>query len=64
MLKFSSSKILVPVDFSETSRLVLDHAGFIAQYTKGEIYLLHVVAVSNPVLNILIPEVHIERNTL
>ncbi|MCX8080265.1 MAG: universal stress protein [Bacteroidia bacterium] len=64
MLKFKSSKILVPVDFSETSRVAINHAGFIAQYTKGDIYLLHVVSVSNPVLNILMPEVHVEKDII
>lgn len=64
MLKFKSSKILVPVDFSDTSRVAINHAGFIAQFTKGDIYLLHVISLSNPVLNILLPEVHVEKNVV
>lgn len=62
MLTFKSRKILVPVDFSDTSAVAIGHAAFLARFTKGDMYLLHVVALSNPVLNILIPEVHVQRN--
>jgi len=36
-------KILVPVDFSECSRLAVDFAANLAQKTEGKIYLLHVL---------------------
>ncbi len=43
MIHFSSSKILIPVDFSETSLLAIKHGAFLAQLTKGEVYLTHVI---------------------
>lgn len=43
MIHFNSSKILIPVDFSETSLLAIKHGAFLAQLTKGDVYLIHVV---------------------
>ncbi|MBA3705904.1 MAG: universal stress protein [Bacteroidetes bacterium] len=43
MKAFKIQKILIPIDFSETSLLAIEHAGFIAQLFKAELVLLHVV---------------------
>lgn len=43
MKAFKIQKILIPIDFSETSLLAIEHAGFIAQLFKAELILLHVV---------------------
>ncbi len=43
MIHFNSSNILIPVDFSETSLLAIKHGAFLAKYTKGDVYLLHVI---------------------
>ena len=43
MIHFKSSVILIPVDFSETSLLAIKHGAFLAQLTKGDVYLLHVI---------------------
>lgn len=43
MIHFDSSKILIPVDFSETSLLAIKHGAFLAKYTKGDVYLIHVI---------------------
>jgi nucleotide-binding universal stress UspA family protein len=43
MKHFSSNKILIPVDFSETSLLAIKHGAFLAKYTKGDVYLLHII---------------------
>jgi nucleotide-binding universal stress UspA family protein len=43
MIHFNSNKILIPVDFSETSLLAIKHGAFLAKYTKGDVYLLHVI---------------------
>lgn len=43
MIHFDSSKILIPVDFSETSMLAIKHGAFTAQLTQGSVYLLHVI---------------------
>jgi nucleotide-binding universal stress UspA family protein len=58
MIHFNSSKILIPVDFSETSLLAIKHGAFLAQLTKGDVHLIHVinrhyesyVVISQPVL--------------
>jgi nucleotide-binding universal stress UspA family protein len=42
MKKFEIRNILIPVDFSETSRLALEHAVYMAKLYKAEITLLHV----------------------
>ncbi len=44
MIHFNSSKILIPVDFSDTSLLAIKHGAFLAKYTKGDVYLLHVIS--------------------
>lgn len=41
-MNFLSKKILVPVDFSETGQLALEHAAFLARLSKSELILLHV----------------------
>lgn len=43
MIHFHSNKILIPVDFSDTSLLAIKHGAFLAKYTKGDVYLLHVI---------------------
>ncbi len=43
MIHFKTSKILIPVDFSDTSLLAIKHGAFLAKYTKGDVYLLHVI---------------------
>jgi nucleotide-binding universal stress UspA family protein len=43
MIHFKSSKILIPIDFSETSMLAIQHGAFVAQFTKGDVCLLHVI---------------------
>jgi nucleotide-binding universal stress UspA family protein len=58
MIHFNSSKILIPVDFSETSQLALKHGAFIAQLTKGDVHLLHVVNSQYMAQNLFIPMVN------
>ena len=43
MIHLNTSKILITTDFSDTSRLAFSHGAFLAQLSKGEIFLLHVV---------------------
>src|SRR5688572_22059608 len=38
-------KILVPVDFSETGMLALEHASFMARLAKADLLLLHVLPI-------------------
>lgn len=58
MIQFNSSKILIPVDFSDTSLLAIKHGAFTAQLTKGDVYLLHVVNTHYTSQNLFIPMVN------
>lgn len=63
MIHFNSSKILIPVDFSETSSLAIKHGAFIAQYTKADLYLLHVINAPFISQNMFLPLVNLEDNS-
>ncbi len=63
MIHFDSSKILIPVDFSDTSLLAIKHGAFIAQYTKADLYLLHVINAPFLSQNMFLPIVTLENNT-
>lgn len=43
MKKFNIKKILIPLDFSETSLLALEHGVYMASLFKADILLLHIV---------------------
>lgn len=60
MIHFNSSKILIPVDFSETSMLAIKHGAFLAKYTKGDVYLLHVINKQYEHYAVLEQPMHIE----
>ena len=62
MLKLDTRKILVPMDFSDTSTFAIRHACFLAKYTKGEVLLLHVISKSHEVYNVIQPELHVDVN--
>ena len=65
MIHFNSSKILIPVDFSETSMLAIKHGAFTAQLTKGDVFLLHVINIHYVAQNLFIPVVNFpETNDL
>jgi nucleotide-binding universal stress UspA family protein len=63
MIHFHSSKILIPVDFSETSQLAIRHGAFTAQLTKGDVYLLHVVNAQYMAQNLFVPLVNFAPGT-
>jgi nucleotide-binding universal stress UspA family protein len=42
MITLNTSRILVPIDFSETSKRAIKHAASVAGVSKGELILLHV----------------------
>ena len=60
MIHFNSNKILIPVDFSETSLLAIKHGAFLAKYTKGDVYLLHVINKQYEHYAVLEQPMHIE----
>jgi nucleotide-binding universal stress UspA family protein len=60
---FTIQKILIPIDFSETSMLAIEHAAFTAQLFKAELVLLHVMEKFWERFNIITPEVKIDEPT-
>lgn len=63
MIHFNSSKILIPLDFSETSMLAVKHGAFMAQTLKSELYLLHVVNAPFIAQNMFLPVVNVEDHS-
>ena len=63
MIHFNSSKILIPVDFSDTSLLAIKHGAFTAQLTKGSVCLLHVINIHYFSQEMFIPTVSIQSQT-
>lgn len=60
MNNFNPSKILIPVDFSSTSLLAIEHGAFTAQLGKADVYLLHVINSQFQAVNMFLPMVKIE----
>jgi nucleotide-binding universal stress UspA family protein len=63
MIHFKSSKILIPTDFSETSLMAIQHGAFVAQLTKGEVVLLHVINSAFTRQNLFLPVVQLTDTT-
>ncbi len=61
MIHLNTNKIIITTDFSETSFLAIKHGAFLAQYTKGEVYLLHVIAKYWEKFNVFTPSITIEN---
>lgn len=59
MQPFKIEKILIPIDFSETSMLAIEHATFTAKLFKAELVLLHVVEKHWEKFSIVVPEMRI-----
>ena len=59
MNKIKTSKILIPVDFSKTSLNAVKYAAFMAQFTKGELVLVHVQN-KNDLLDVIMPAVKLK----
>jgi nucleotide-binding universal stress UspA family protein len=54
-------KILVPIDFSETGLMAMQHAAFMASLSKAEIILLHVLPLTEYYFEIPEPIMHIDN---
>ncbi len=59
MNKIDTTKIFIPVDFSKTSLNAIKYGAFMAQFTKGELVLIHVQSKSD-LLDIMIPAVNLK----
>ncbi|MBS1651829.1 MAG: universal stress protein [Bacteroidetes bacterium] len=61
MIHFHPTKIVIPIDFSETSMLAIKHGAFTAQLTKCDVYLLHVINTQFTSVDMFLPVVSIEN---
>ena len=61
MIHLKTNKIIITTDFSETSYLAIKHGAFLAQYTKGEIYLVHIITKHWEKFNVFTPSITIEN---
>ena len=59
MTTFEIKKILIPVDFSETAMIAIEHGGFMAQLFKAELVLLHVVENHFEKFSVIAPELRV-----
>ncbi len=60
MIHFNVSKILIPVDFSETSMVAIKHGAYMAQKTGSSLHLLHVINAHYVSQDIFLPVVNIQ----
>lgn len=60
MIKFNPTKILIPIDFSETAMLALDRGAYMAKLFNAELLLLHVQEKHWSSFNIIEPEMAFE----
>lgn len=59
MNSFKIGKILIPIDFSETSLLAIEQAAYVARSFQAELVLLHVVEKHWEKFSIVVPEMRI-----
>ncbi len=64
MIHFNCTKILIPVDFSDTSLLAIKHGAYIGQNTKAGVYLLHVVNAHYVSQNMFLPSVTLDQSLI
>ncbi|MBI3518836.1 MAG: universal stress protein [Bacteroidetes bacterium] len=61
MIHLNTNKIIITTDFSETSYLAIKHGAFLAQYTKGEIYLVHIITKHWEKFNVFTPSITLDN---
>lgn len=61
MIHLNTKKIIITTDFSETSMLAVKHGAFLAQYTKGSVYLVHVISRHWEKFNVFTPSITLEN---
>ena len=57
MIHLDTNKIIITTDFSETSLLAIKHGAFLAQYTKGEVFLVHIITKHWEKFNVFTPSI-------
>jgi nucleotide-binding universal stress UspA family protein len=60
MIHLDTNKIIITTDFSETSLLAIKHGAFLAQYTKGEVFLVHIITKHWEKFNVFTPSITID----
>jgi nucleotide-binding universal stress UspA family protein len=63
MKTFNPQKILIPIDFSETSMIAIEHGAFTAKLFKAEIIFLHVVEKHWEKFSVVAPELRVDAPT-
>jgi nucleotide-binding universal stress UspA family protein len=61
MIHLNTNKIVITTDFSETSYLAIKHGAFLAQYTKGEVFLVHIITKHWEKFNVFTPSITIDN---
>jgi len=61
MIHLKTNKIIITTDFSETSLLAIKHGAFLAQFTKGEIFLLHIITKHWEKFNVFEPSISLDN---
>ncbi len=61
MIHLNTKKIIITTDFSDTSLLAIEHGAFLAQYTKGSVYLVHVISRQWEKFNVFTPSITLEN---
>jgi nucleotide-binding universal stress UspA family protein len=63
MKTFNPQKILIPIDFSETSMIAIEHGAYTAQLFKAELILLHVIEKHWEKFSVVAPELRVDAPT-
>lgn len=61
MIHLNTDKIIITTDFSDTSLLAIKHGAFLAKYTKGEIFLVHIITKHWEKFNVFTPSITIDN---
>lgn len=57
------NRVLIPTDFSKTSLLAVEHAAFMAQLSKADLYVLHAIEISDSAFWIYNPAILFKDNS-
>jgi nucleotide-binding universal stress UspA family protein len=63
MKTFNPQKILIPVDFSETAMIAIEHGAYVAKLFKADLILLHVVEKHWEKFSVVAPELRVDAPT-
>lgn len=61
MIHLDTKKIIITTDFSDTAALAIKHGAFLAKYTKGTVYLMHVISRHWEKFNVFTPSITLEN---